>query len=146
MNHRGSEHSVTAPIVRAALLYFAIVFGVGFVLGAVRVPFIVPRIGTRAAELAETPLMLVAIVLAAGYVVRRYTASIANAVWLAVGGLALGAMIGAELLLAVALAGRSVGAYIQNRDPVSGTVYLIMLLVFALMPWLLSRNRNLVRD
>jgi hypothetical protein len=123
-------------IIRAALLYFVIVFGVGFVLGAIRVPVVVPRLGERAAELAETPLMFVAIVLAAGYVVRRYAGVIANGAWLWVGGVALTAMVAAELLLAVALAGRSVGEYIRSRDPVSGSVYLVMLVVFALMPWL----------
>jgi len=47
-------------ILRTAARYFAIVFGVGFVLGAVRVPLLVPRLGERVAELAEMPLMFAA--------------------------------------------------------------------------------------
>jgi hypothetical protein len=41
-------------ILKAGLLYFALVFGAGFVLGAVRVLWIVSRFGARAAELMET--------------------------------------------------------------------------------------------
>jgi hypothetical protein len=48
----------------------------------------------------------------------------------------------AELLLAAALQGRSVVQYIASRDPVSGSVYLIMLLLFALMPFILACVRN----
>jgi hypothetical protein len=45
----------------------------------------------------------------------------------------------AELLLAALLQGRSVAQYIASRDPVSGSVYLVMLLLFALMPSILAR-------
>ena len=44
----------------AGTMYFAAVFGVGFLLGTVRVLFIEPRTGTRWAELAEMPLMFAA--------------------------------------------------------------------------------------
>jgi len=40
-------------IIPAGLAYFAFVLGAGFVLGMSRVPFLVPRIGERWAELAE---------------------------------------------------------------------------------------------
>ncbi len=36
---------------------------------------------------------------------------------------------------------RNVGQPENTRDPVSGTVYLLMLAVFAIMPWLISRRR-----
>ena len=58
-------------ILRTALIYFALVFGAGFVLGPLRVLFVVPRIGPRAAELAEIPLMLVVIWFAARWIARR---------------------------------------------------------------------------
>ena len=120
----------------AAAVYFGIVFAAGFVLGSMRVPFLVPRVGERFAELMEMPLMLAAIFLAAGFVVRRYGDAITGRRWLGVGVLALIFLAGAELLLAVVVAGRSVAEYIASRDPVSGTVYLLMLVLFAVMPWL----------
>lgn len=45
-------------ILKAGLLYFALVFGAGFILGACRVRWVVPRFGTRTAERLETPIML----------------------------------------------------------------------------------------
>ena len=123
-------------ILGSAVVYFGIVFGVGFLLGSVRVPLMVPRIGERSAELAEMPLMFIAIFLAAGYIVRKHAAYVSPKGWAVVGVISLGLLVCAELLLAAVLAGRGVAEYIASRDPVSGTVYLGMLVVFAAMPWL----------
>lgn len=140
MARRPGNRKSAGPILRVSAAYFGIVFGVGFMLGAVRVPFLVPRFGQRVAELAEMPLMFAAIFLAAGFVVRRYGHSVGPTGWALVGCLALSQLIGAELLLAVVLAGRGVGEYLASRDPVSGAVYLGMLLVFAAMPWMRRKN------
>ena len=121
-------------VLTAASAYFGIVFGAGFLLGAIRVPLLVPRIGERYAELAEMPLMFIAIFLAAGYVLSRFWRIRTPGSSLLVGFIALAMLVLAELLLAVAIAGRSVGAYIASRDPVSGSVYLGMLVLFAAMP------------
>jgi len=125
--------------VKPAVLYFALVLGTGFVLGTIRVPFLVPRLGERYAELLEMPFMFVAIVLAARHVVRRYRLAPRLAVRLKVGFAALALSVSAELLLATALQSRSLADFIASRDPVSGSVYLGMLLLFALMPALLAR-------
>jgi len=136
MNRQLDDRQRSASVLRIAAVYFGIVFGVGFLLGSVRVPLLVPRIGERAAELAEMPLMFIAIYLAAGYVVRRHGASVSPGGWALAGVAALGLLLCAELLLAVGLAGRNVAEYVASRDPVSGSVYLGMLAVFAAMPWL----------
>jgi len=127
-------------IAKAASLYFTLVFGTGFVLGSIRVPFIVPRLGERYAELLEMPLMFAAILLAARYVVRRFQLPASWAVCLPVGFTALGLLVAAELLLGAVLQGRSLGQYLASRDPVSGSVYLVMLLVFAFMPAIVARR------
>lgn len=125
--------------VEAGAAYFGLVFGAGFLLGSVRVPFLVPRFGERVAELLEMPIQLVVIVFAARYVVRRFALPAAVSVRLRVGLLALGLAIAAELLLAAAMSGGQVGQYLAARDPVSGSVYLVMLLVFALLPLVAGR-------
>ena len=128
--------------VKPAVLYFAFVLGTGFALGTIRVPFLVPRLGERYAELLEMPFMFVAIVLAARYVVRRVDLPASLPVRLEVGFAALAMSVLAELLLATLLQGRSLVQFIASRDPVSGSVYLGMLLLFALMPSILMRMRG----
>jgi purine-cytosine permease-like protein len=118
----------------AALVYFALVLGSGFLLGAVRVPFLVPRIGERWAELAEMPIMATAIFFAAGFILRRFPEVHWRGRSLIVGLLALALAICAELGLAVALQTQTLAEYVGSRDKVSGSVYLLMLVVFALMP------------
>ena len=120
--------------LKAGTAYFGLVFTAGFVLGTIRVPLVVPRLGERTAELLEMPLMLVVVILAARFVVRRFALARSTRVRLRAGGIALVLLLAAELLLVAAFQGRSVGEYIASRDPVSGSVYLLMLLLYALMP------------
>ncbi len=129
--------------IRAAFLYFGLVLGTGFLLGVIRVPLLVPRIGERWAELAEMPIMATAVFLYAGYVLRRFPEIRLSGQSLAVGFLALALSVCAELGLAVALQSEPIGVYIAGRDRVSGSAYLVLLLVFALMPRL--RLPKLVR-
>jgi hypothetical protein len=120
--------------ILAGISYFVIVLGTGFVLGVVRVPFLVPQIGERWAELAEMPIMAVVIFLAAGYILRRFPDIRSSGRSLAAGFLALALTVCAELGLAVALQDRTLSEFIGSRDKVSGSVYLLLLLVFAIMP------------
>jgi hypothetical protein len=123
----------------AGLTYFALAFGAGFVLGSIRVPFLVPRFGERVAELSEMPIMFVAILVSARFIVRRFSLPGNMPSRLGAGFLALALLLAAEVLLAVALQERTLGEYVASRDPVSGTVYLAMLALFALMPLILAR-------
>jgi len=125
-----------------AASYFLLVFVAGFVLGMVRVPFLVPWIGTRTAELLEMPLMLVAIVWSARFVVRRFSISPGVGPRVAVGIVALALLVAAELVTAYGLQGLEPSDYIASRDPISGAVYVAMLVIFALMPALVLRRPN----
>ena len=126
--------------LKASLTYFGLVFGTGFLFGIIRVPFLVPRLGVRTAELIEMPLMFLAILFAARYVVRRF--ALLTSARLATGLIALALLLTAELTLAMVIQRESLAAYIASRDPVSGSVYLLMLGVFALMPRLLSNHHS----
>lgn len=121
------------------MTYFALAFGAGFVLGSIRVLFLVPRFGERVAELAEMPVMFVVIMVSARFIVRRFALPGHAAPRLGAGFLALALLLTAEILLAVALQDRTLGEYVASRDPVSGIVYLAMLVLFALMPLVLAR-------
>lgn len=125
--------------IKAGVTYFALVFGAGFVLGALRVPFLVPRLGERLAELIEMPFMLLVIVCAARFITQKFALPARMHLRLGVGVLALGLLLGAEFLFAAVLQDRSLGQYLASRDPVSGGVYLGMLLLFSVMPVILGR-------
>jgi hypothetical protein len=56
------------------------------------------------------------------------------------GGIALALLLAAEFSLVLSLRGLSIEEYFADKDPVSGAVYFVMLLVFALMPVAVSRN------
>ena len=120
--------------IRAALVYFAIVLGTGFVLGVFRVPILVPRIGERWAELAEMPVLATVIFVAAGYILRRFPEIALPGRSLVVGFLALALSVSAELGLAVVLQDKTLAEFIISRDKISGSVYIVLLLVFAIMP------------
>ena len=131
--------------VRAALVYFAIVLGTGFVMGMFRVPILVPRIGERWAELAEMPVMAAVIFFAAGYVLRRYPEICSPRRSLAAGVLALALLVAAELGLAVVLQNQTLAEFIKSRDKVSGSVCIALLLVFAVMPRLRLSSHALAK-
>jgi hypothetical protein len=127
--------------IKAGLTYFSMTFGAGFIMGAIRVPFLEPHLGERVAELIEMPFMFIVIVLAARFATARFGLPATPWVRLSTGFLALGLLIAAELLLAVAFQSRALGEYVSSRDPVSGSVYLAMLALFAAMPLVITRVR-----
>jgi hypothetical protein len=127
-------------LVKAGLAYFAIVFGMGFVFGAIRIVWVVPHVGTRLAELMETPLMFVVTIVAARWIVLHLAVPSSPTARLGMGGIALCLLLLAEFGLVLWLRGLSIRAYLATRDPVSGTVYYVMLGAFALMPLLVANK------
>ncbi len=124
--------------LKIGTLYFLVVFAAGFVLGVVRVLFLVPILGQRNAELVETPVMLMVIFLAAYVLVRKYGRRLSGGATLGFGFFALALLIIVEFTVVLGLRGLSFVEYIEGRDPVAGFVYAASLLVFALAPWLVS--------
>jgi hypothetical protein len=127
-------------ILKASALYFALMFGAGFVLGTIRVLWVVPSLGTRTAELMETPIMFAVIILSARWVVRRLAAPYSPFQRLAVGLVALGLLLVVEFTVVLWLQGLTIGDYMARRDPVAGTVYVVMLGLFTVMPLLVARR------
>ena len=130
------------PILKAGAVYFSLVFGAGFVLGAIRVLWIVPLAGTRVAELMETPVMLAVTILAARWVVRRFCLAAVPAGRLSVGLIALALLLVTEFTVVLWLRDMTISDYFASRDPVAGTVYFVMLGLFAVMPLLVARRRD----
>ncbi len=127
-------------ILQAALAYFGLVFGTGFLLGIVRTLWLLPRLGTRTAELLEMPVMLFVVIIAARWVVKRFRIPPVIGPRLAVGFVALGIVLSAEIALAFWLRGLTPDEYFATRDPVSGTAYYVVLAIFALLPCFVRRG------
>ena len=140
------RRAAPATVGLAALEYVARVFGAGFVLGVGRELWVRPRVGVRAAELLELPLMLVVVFLAARAIDRRWLAAHDARTRCLVGVSALMLLLGAEVGLGMALRGLSVRDALLARDPVSGTAYYISLMMFAAMPWYLRRRSSYFRS
>jgi hypothetical protein len=137
--------STIGSVLRIATAYAVMVFGAGFVLGSIRVLVVVPRIGARAAELLELPLMIVASFLAAGWVNRQLAAGDPFARRLAVGAIALVVLLAAEAVTGVALRGLSLPDALVNPDPISGPLYYFSLALFAVLPALRAWGRRSAR-
>jgi hypothetical protein len=88
----------------------------------------------------EAPIMLLVIILAARWVARRLALASRPTTRLAVGCVGLGLLLVAELTMVLWLRGLTMSEYVSSRDPVAGTVYLVMLGVFAVMPLLVARR------
>jgi hypothetical protein len=89
--------------------------------------------------------MCAVIIFAARSVIRRFTVPSPIAARLGTGLLALALLLAAELLLAVVLQDRALADYVASRDPVSGSAYLAMLVLVALMPAFIGQE-NRVRE
>jgi hypothetical protein len=76
-------------ILEAGVLYFAVVFAAGFVLGTVRTLWVVPCVGARKAELMEAPIMLVVTILVARWIVMRLAVPAVASARLGMGCIAL---------------------------------------------------------
>ena len=127
-------------ILKAGVIFFAFVFGAGFVLGTVRTLWVVPRVGTRLAELMEEPLMLVVTIVAARWIARHFSIPCVPSARLAMGAIALALLFVAEFGLVLWLRGISIREYLATRDPVSGAIFYVLLGVFATMPLFVARR------
>jgi hypothetical protein len=110
------------------------------VLGPIRILWVVPHFGTRMAELMEMPIMFVVIIVAARWIVRRLAVPSKLFSRLRMGCMALSLLLVAEFTLVLWLRGLSISDYLAGRDPVSGTVYYVLLGVFAIMPLFVARR------
>ena len=121
-------------MLKASLTYFGIIFGVGFVFGMIRVPFLVPAIGERYAELVELPFMLAAVFGAARWVVRRFGIGSKVVLALFLGILSASLLLLIEFSVVLWIRGVSLSEFLESRDPVAATAYYIAAAIFALMP------------
>ena len=120
--------------LKAAVFYFAIIFGTGALLGTARVLWVAPQLGTRVAELVEMPLMLAVMIVASRLVVRWVKLAPMPTARIGMGLIALALILVAEFALVLRLRGLSHTEYFAALDPVIAVPYYTLLGVMAVLP------------
>lgn len=118
----------------AATVYWGIIFALGFVLGTIRVLWVIPRVGLIPATLLELPIILAASWFAAGWIVRRFAIDSGRDA-LILGVLAFAILMAAECALAAALAGETPAQWLAGLRQPHALLGLAGQIAFALMPW-----------
>jgi hypothetical protein len=124
--------------IRAGALYFAIVFPVGFALGALRTLIIAPRLGETLAVLLEAPVILTVSGFVAAWCVRRLKVPAAPRSRLAMGGVAFALLMVAELGVSLIVFDRSISQYLAGYRSAAGALGLGAQLAFAWAPLALT--------
>ena len=129
-------------VLAAATVYFLALFALGFVLGTIRVLFVVPRLGVLGATLLEVPFMLTAGFYGCGWVVWRWQVppTLATRGAMALWFLVLLAVF--ETLVGVALFGRTLAGTWAGLATPAGLLGLAAQIVAALLPLFVGRGER----
>lgn len=120
--------------LKAGLAYFAIVFSVGALLGTLRVLVLAPRSGELLAVAIELPVMLAVSWVACRRLVARFSVPGRPAPRAAMGGLAFGLLMGAEIGVSVLGFGRTVAEHLEAYRSAAALMGLAGQIAFALFP------------
>ena len=125
------------PIYRATLAgfaYFCIVFAVGFVLGALRVLILIPRLGETAAILLELPILLTLSWMVCGWLTAHFDIPTAFSARLVMGALAFAVLMLAELGGSTIGFGRSLSEHLEQYRRIPALLGLAGQIAFAVFP------------
>jgi hypothetical protein len=131
--------------LKAGVVYFLLIFAVGWILGPIRELWAVPHFGRMAAMLSEAFIMLVAMIVAARWVIRRFHVSRTLPATISMGIVAIGLLFPAEIAGVVWVRGLSLREYLASFVTGPGVISLLMLLVFGAMPTLVTRAGSVSR-
>lgn len=125
--------------IGAGAIYFALVFAAGFAMGLFRLPILVPRFGERIAELIEAPFMIVVILLAARWLVKRFAMARETLRPIQTGIFAAILLLTVEFSVVLWIRGISLSEFFAERDPIAAAAYYIMVALFAVAPLIFAR-------
>jgi hypothetical protein len=123
----------------AGALYFAAMFGLGFVLGVVRTLFLEPWLGPAGAVATEGVPMIAAMWVAAPWAARLFDVPSGVAARLGMGAVALVLLLLAETALDALLRGRGPAIWVERLRTADGVIGYGLQLLYALMPALRRR-------
>ena len=121
-------------IAKAGFFYFLMVFAVGFLLGTIRVIYLIPRFGPVPAVLIELPILLAISWSACGIVLRHIEVPPQFGERLAMGTVAFVILMLAEVIFATLEFGQAIPDYLAQYSTAHGALGLAGQVVFAFFP------------
>jgi hypothetical protein len=119
-----------------------IIFALGWILGPIRVLWAVSRFGRITALLLEGVIMLIAMFVSARWVIWRFDVAPALPTAIGIGLVALAILPPAEIAGALWLQGLPLREYAASFENVPGVISLVLFLLFAAMPALVTMLRR----
>ena len=130
---------------KAGLVYFLLVFALGWVLGPTRELWAVPRFGPVRALLFEAVIMLIAMIVSSWWVMRGFDVPRTLGSTIPMGLVAFAILVPAEIAGVLLVRGLSLREYLASFVTAPGVISAVMFLLFAAMPslvTLLARGRG----
>ena len=128
--------------ISAGLAYVGIVFAAGFVLGAIRVLVLLPRLGETTAVLLELPVILGISWFVCRWLVDRFTVPVGTPHRLAMGFVAFAVLMAAEVGVSVFGFGRTYAEHLARYRDLPAMIGLAGQIAFAAFPWIQARTRR----
>jgi hypothetical protein len=121
-------------ILTSAVLYFAVVYPVPFLIGPIRAAWLEPRLGHAISLLCEALVLLIAMALAAKWIPKKLALDTnqRSLLTMGVGALALRQVV--DFIVGISLRGNTPGEQLAYLASPAGSVYLAAIAVFAIMP------------
>ena len=126
-------------VLKAGVVYFLVMFGIGWILGPIRELWVVPRFGRLTGVLLEAVIMLAAMAVSARWVIRRFHVKSTFGSTISMGLVAFGILLPAELAGVVWVRGLSLDEYLASFATAPGLVSLLMVVLFAAVPTIVMR-------
>src|SRR5258705_10602297 len=115
--------------LKGGVIYSLLVVAVGWILGPIRELWAVPHFRRVAAMLSEAVIILIAMIVAARWVIRRFHVSRTLPATISMGIVAIGLLLPAEIVGIHWVRGRSVRDYLNGFLPAPGVVSRLMFLL-----------------
>ena len=122
-------------ILKAGVIYFLLLFALGWILGPI-------RFGRMTALLVEAIIMLIAMIVAAGWVTLRFDVPQTLGSTIPVGLVALAILAPAEIAGVLWVRGQSLQDYAASFVTAPGVISLVMFVLFAVMPTLVHASKT----
>lgn len=126
--------------IRAGLLYCAVVFGAGLLLGLIRTLWVAPLAGELAAVMLEAPVLLAIAWSACAWVAERLEVAEPFLERLVIGGAALAVLICAEAVTGLIVWRGALLAYFAAHGHSAVLLGLLVQLAFAVFPMVRQRR------